>query len=102
MIEDQALRGTGRTSRQVTGMPLNGVFVSDFRTESVSKRFAEYVGRKDVRILPAQSLGNMDAFRGLDKNTVVLDHCFYEGFLDNPIWVETVKILRTSGVLLEQ
>jgi len=73
-MNDQHLRGTGRTTAQLLALPLRSGFVVRHRPQKTYVlHLAHHLGRDDVRVFCVDDM-HKDALAGMEFATLELDH----------------------------
>ena len=73
-MNEQHLRGTGRTTRQLLALPLRSGYVVRHRQEKTYVlHLAHHLGRADVRIFCVDDI-HREALRGMEFAVLELDH----------------------------
>ena len=88
--------GSGRTTRLMEQVPLNGVFIWCGQNVNMAKEIEYKIGRNDIKILPVNVLANLQVFYGMARKSVILDHDINR---HDPNYFEVFKWLFSSDRL---
>jgi hypothetical protein len=71
-------RGTGRTTRQLEAMPLNGVFICPNRASMYyTQNLTRKINRSDIQLVAPNWVTSM-RWQGMRYTAIVLDHAYPE------------------------
>jgi hypothetical protein len=69
-------RGTGRTTKQMEALPINGVYISCHHAAChYDKNLARMLGRHDIQVVPPSWVTSTQ-WRGKSFSAVVRDHAY--------------------------
>lgn len=91
-----ALRGTGRTTRQLHALPKGCIFIWCNNNTGHPRDLVEKIGRPDIKVLSLNRITDRNFFLGRAGDSVDIDH---EVDREAPNLVEAVMFLRASRVL---
>jgi hypothetical protein len=88
-------RGTGRTTRQMEAMPLNGIFISCHHDAChYDKNLTRKINRADIQVVPP-SWVTSDRWRGNAYSAIVLDHYYSEMHKPDPLFEHYLNQAKT-------
>lgn len=76
-MADNTLRGSGRTSEQLTNAPMHSVFITPPNDRGYTKRLAAFIGRPDIEVVGPEWINN-HRWRGRGLTGLVIDHYYAE------------------------